>query len=232
MAHGSLRREVTAMSETISVLLVDDHPVVREGLRTMLASEPDMEVVGEASSGEEALQKVGPLRPQVVLMDIRMPGMGGIAATQRIKEAQPTIAVIMLTMYDSEMYVVEAVRSGAAGYLLKDASRELMCHAVRAAVDGGVLIRSGLLRLASRGLGGGAYGLAQVKEQPNDVALTPRELEVLRLLAQGHGNKEVARELYLAEVTVKKYVQAIIGKLNASDRTHAAIKALRLGIIE
>lgn len=218
------------MKGVVKVLLVDDHPVVREGLRNMLASEPGIEVVGEAASGEEAIQKCDALLPKVVLMDIRMSGISGIEATQRIKKTHPSICIIMLTMYDSEMYMVEAVRSGAAGYLTKDASRELLCHAVYAALDGGVMIRSGLLQQAVQGI------VASDKEPRDEVAssllshLTPRELDVLRLLAQGQGNKDICTALNLAEVTVKKHVQSIIGKLGVSDRTHAVIVGVRLGL--
>ncbi|MBI2919097.1 MAG: response regulator transcription factor [Chloroflexi bacterium] len=218
------------MKGNVKVLLVDDHPVVREGLRNMLASEPGIEVVGEVASGEEAIEKSNALSPNVVLMDIRMPGMNGIEATQQIKKNHPSICIIMLTMYDSEMYIVEAVRSGAAGYLTKDASRDLLCHAVKAAMDGGVMLRSALLVRAIQ-------GIMPLRQEPGDTEassalsrLTPREMEVLRLLAQGQGNKEICASLNLAEVTVKKHVQSIMGKLGCSDRTHAAILGVRLGL--
>ncbi|MFQ5875342.1 MAG: response regulator transcription factor, partial [Dehalococcoidia bacterium] len=136
---------MTTENKVIQVLVVDDHPVVREGLRAMLRSEPGIEVVGEASSGEEAVELCRQLKPDVVLVDIRMPGMSGIEVTQRIKSVQPSSAVIVLTMYDSEMYVVEAIRAGAAGYLVKDSSRELLSHAINSVVDGGNIVRSGLL---------------------------------------------------------------------------------------
>lgn len=220
------------MESSIRVLLVDDHPVVCDGLRTMLAGEAGIEVVGEASCGEEALDKTAELKPHVVLMDIRMPGMSGIEATQRLKKAHPTTSVIMLTMYDSEVYVVEAIRCGAAGYLTKDSSRELICHAVRSAADGGTLVRSGLLRQAIQGMLRMPKDLKEPSASLLVDHLTPRELEVLRLLAQGHANKAISAELSLAEVTVKKHVQSIIGKLGASDRTHAAILSVRLGLVE
>ena len=219
----------------VRVLLADDHPVVRAGLRTMLESDPKIEVVGEVGSGEEAVESVALLEPQVVLMDIRMPGMNGMEATRRIKSARPGIGVIVLTMYDSEMYVVEAIRAGAAGYLVKDSSRELLCHAIHAVADGGTMVRSTLLRRAT-------HGLLHVPEAPMGDAdgsaptsperFTPRELDVVRLVAQGFPNKRIAHELSLAEVTVKKHVQSIIGKLGVSDRTHAAIMAVRLGLAE
>ena len=216
----------------IRVLLVDDHPVVREGLRAMLACVSVIEVFGEASCGDEALQKTAELDPNVVLMDIRMPGMSGIEATQQLKNGHATTSVIVLTMYDSEMYVVEAIRCGAAGYLTKDCSRELLCHAVRSVVDGGMLVRSGLLRQAIQGLLHMPKDLSPGVESPLIGHLTPRELEVLSLLAMGHGNQEICAELYLAELTVKKHVQNVIGKLGVSDRTHAAILGVKLGLAE
>ncbi|MBI4232892.1 MAG: response regulator transcription factor, partial [Chloroflexi bacterium] len=150
-----------------------------------------------------------------------------------IKSASPTTSVIMLTMYDSDMYVVEAIQAGAAGFLTKDVSRELLCHAVRSAVDGGTMVRSGLLKRAMDAL---LRSSARDKREGADVSLverlTPREMDVLRLVAQGRRNKEISDQLELAEITVKKYVQAIIQKLGVSDRTHAAIQAMRLGLVE
>lgn len=220
------------MTQAIKVLLADDHTVVREGVRTMLSGERDIAVVGEASSGEEAIQKALELEPHVVLMDIRMPGMSGCQAVRRIKSARPTTSVIMLTMYDSDMYVVEAIQAGAAGYLTKDVSGELLCHAIRSVVDGGTMVRSGLLKRAIDAL----LRASAATKQESDVSLvehlTARELDVLRLLARGYGNREICEELHLAEVTVKKYVQNVIQKLGVSDRTHAAIQAVRLGLAE
>ena len=213
----------------IRVMLVDDHPVVREGFRTMLAPEPDIEVVAEAADGEEAVQKAEELAPDVVLMDIRLPGIDGIEATRRIKKARPTTSVILVTMYDSEAYVIEGVRSGAAGYLTKDCSRDLLCHALRAVVSGGALLRSELLRRTVQELVRTARG-----DPPPGGSflerLTPREREVFALLAQGLGNAQICAKLCLAEVTVKKHVQSILGKLGVSDRTQAAILGVRLGL--
>jgi DNA-binding NarL/FixJ family response regulator len=138
----------------------------------------------------------------------------------------------MLTMYDSDMYVVDALQAGAAGYLTKDASRELLCHAVRSVIDGGTMVRSGLLRHAIDALLRASAGKKLESGVSLVERLTPRELDVLRLLARGDGNKEISQELKLAEITVKKYVQTVIQKLGASDRTQAAIQAARLGIVE
>jgi len=218
---------------TIRVFVVDDHPVVREGLRAMLNGDPRIEVVGEAGSGEEAIQKMDQLEPDVALVDIRMPGMGGIELTQRIKAEWPNTATILLTMYDNEMYVVEALRAGAAGYLVKDSTREFLCHAIDVAVRGGTIVRSGLLHQA-------IHGLLRTSSLPEDghsefavnERFTPREFDVLRLMAQGHPNRQIAADLNLAEVTVKKHVQSIIAKLGASDRTQAALVAVRLGLVQ
>ncbi len=219
------------MSNKITLLLVDDHPMVRDGLRSMLSDEPDIEVVGEACTGEDAILKVNELGPQVVLMDIHLPGISGTEATRQVKIARPTTCVIMVTMYDSEMYVVEAIRAGAAGYLTKDVSKELLCHSVRAVADGGTMVRSELLRRAIVGL---------LRPQKNECMssnpsladrLTAREIDILRLLAQGHRNKAISANLNLAEITVKKHVQSLIGKLGVSDRTNAALMGARLGLV-
>jgi DNA-binding NarL/FixJ family response regulator len=232
-------------------LVVDDHVVVREGIKAMLATDSEIEVVGEAGNGAEAVQKAGDLKPQVVLMDVRMPEIDGIEATRRIKAAYPDTAVVMLTMYDHDVYVIEAVRAGATGYILKDASRELLLHTVKAARSGGSLIKSTLLLTA---LGGPApernrspeldqpvqvgdveegakpeeHGLPPI---PNHKGLTNREMEVLELLTQGKTNKEIGQVLWITELTVKKHVASIIAKLHASNRSDAAVRAVRGGLL-
>ncbi len=220
------------MEEDARVLVVDDHPVVREGLRAVLSGSPGIQVVGEAASGEQAVKMCEELKPNVVIMDIRMPGMNGIEATQRIKKAFPMTSVVIMTMHDNEAYIAEAVRSGASAFLPKDSTGELVCHAVRAALDGGVLLlRSSHSRQALQGvmpLLADATG-----EATSDLLsrLTPREIDVLKLLAQGSGNKAICLELSLAEVTVKKHVQSVVGKLGVPDRAHAALLGFRLGLV-
>jgi DNA-binding NarL/FixJ family response regulator len=220
--------------EQIKVLIVDDHPVVREGFRAMLSTDQNIEVVGEASDGLEAVVSVAEKEPDVVLMDIRMPNLDGIEATRRIKAEHPSTAVVVLTIYDNDGYVVEAVRAGASGYLLKDTSRELLIHTIRAVNSGATLIKTSLLYeaitvlLSSNAKQGkpGSLSTNQLEE------LTDREQEILKLVADGTTNKEIGKHLGLAEDTIKKHVQSIIAKLGASDRTHAAMKAARSGLIQ
>ena len=221
------------MVEPISVLIVDDHTVAREGLRAMLETDQQVRVVGEAADGQEALERVGQTRPKVVLMDIKMPGLDGLEATRRLKADHPTVGVVMMTSYDDDALVIDSVRAGAAGYLLKDSSRDLLSHTIGAVASGGMLVKASLLRRA-------ISSLIQVRlpaeaglaSREGIEELTEREQEVLRLLAEGQTNKEIGDNLALAEVTIKKHVQSIIGKLRASDRTQAAITALRMGLIE
>lgn len=220
--------------DKVKVVLVDDHPVVREGLRTILSTTPDIEVVAEAGDGLEALEKVKEYRPQVVLMDLRMPNLNGIEATRRIKSQLPSTSVIVLTIYDNDAYVVDAVRAGAGGYLLKDASKELLIHTIRAVNSGGMLIKTSLLREAMLSLSDAAGD--RLKEKPGDSTaldeLTPREREVLRLVIRGRSNKEIGQALIISEDTAKKHVQTIMLKLGVSDRTQAAVKAVRAGLVD
>ncbi|MBI2855411.1 MAG: response regulator transcription factor [Chloroflexi bacterium] len=218
---------------TLRLIVVDDHPVVREGLRVMLNGMSGFRVVGEAASGERAIDMAHQLKPHVVLTDIRMPDMSGIEVTRQIKTAYPSIVVIILTMYDSEMYILEALRAGAGGYLLKNCSSELLGDVVRMAMRGGTVVESGPLSRALRSLsrahhqGKGVQDLPVVSEH-----FTAREWEVLAMMCQGSGNRDIAGALNLANVTVKKYVQSIIGKMGVSDRTSAAVAAVRMGLVE
>lgn len=215
------------MKSKIRVLLVDDHAMVREGLKVMLSTDPGLEMVGTASDGEEAIALVDKCKPNVVLMDVRMPGMNGIEATRLIKASHQGVSVVMLTVYESEVYVADAVEAGAAGYLLKDASRELLCHTVHAVYEGGALLPGPLLKEtldSIRSLEG-----RRRRSSLGTIAalLTPREQEVLGLIVEGMANKEIAAALTITEDTVKKHVQSIIAKLGVSDRTQAAVKAVR-----
>ena len=223
--------------EKIKVLLADDHPVVREGLRTMLSTASDIEVVAEACDGLEAIEKVNESCPDVVLMDLRMPNLDGLEATRRIKSQSSSPAIIILTICDNDAYIVDAVRAGAVGYLLKDASRDLLIHAIHAATSGGMLVKTSLLREAMLNLAGAAAaGQPKGKGTSADAAkleeLTRRERGVLRLVVLGRHNKEIGQELSISEDTAKKHVQTIMLKLGVSDRTQAAVKAVRAGMAE
>jgi DNA-binding NarL/FixJ family response regulator len=221
----------TAKEAVIGVFLVDDHQLVRQGLRTILRRAPGIEVVGEASSGEEALALVKEIKPDVILMDIRMDGTDGFKSMKQIKKVCPNTAFIMLTVYDSELYAAEAIRTGASGYITKDCTRELLINGIRVVSQGGTVWQEGILRRATRGLSGlseegtGGDLTPQIVEQ-----LTPRELEILALLAEGYGNKQICTRLNLADITVKKYIKNILTKLGVSNRTHAALMAVRLGL--
>jgi DNA-binding NarL/FixJ family response regulator len=200
----------------------------------MLGTDQALEIVGEACDGLEAVAKVAELEPDVVLMDVVMPNLDGIRATERIKAERPSTVVIMLTIYANDAYVIDAIRAGASGYLLKDVSRDLLIHTIRAATNGGTLIKTSLLSEAISGLIGpnGKQRRGDSLSTNDHDELTIREQEVLRLVAEGRTNKEIGRALSIAEDTAKKHVQSIIGKLGASDRTHATLKAARAGLIK
>ncbi|HEX5159670.1 MAG TPA: response regulator transcription factor [Ktedonobacterales bacterium] len=205
---------------SIRILIADDHSVVRQGLKMFLALDPELEVVGEAANGEEAVRKAAELNPDVVLMDLLMPKMDGVTATATIRRAQPDTEVIALTSVLEDATVVAAVRAGAIGYLLKDTQADELCGAIHAAAAGQV-------RLAPQAA---ARLMNEVRTPENPDMLTEREIEVLRLLAQGQANKEIARTLHIAEKTVKTHVSNILAKLGLQSRTQAALYALRVGI--
>jgi len=205
----------------IRVLMVDDHQVVREGLRRMLELERDMEVVGEAAGFEEALAQIELLSPDVVLMDIKMPGKDGIETTRLVKERQPTCKVIMLTLYED--YLVQAIEAGAEGYLLKDVKREELAQAIRAVQRGRTPI-SPLSRESLTELTASIKGT----ERPH---LSERELEILKLIAAGTTTREVGERLFLSETTVKRDVQHIFDKLDVRNRSEAVAEAYKRKLI-
>ena len=208
------------MNRAIRVLVVDDHPVVRAGVQGMLASHPDFDVVGEAADGEEATRVVAELRPDVVLMDLRMPGVDGVEATKRIREQHPSVQILILTTYETDEDIVRAIEAGAVGYLLKDSPRDELFRGVHAAARGEPLLAASV---ASRLMG-------RVRTPPGQ-PLSPREIEVLTLVAQGRPNKNIAGELYISETTVKTHLAHIFTKLDVDDRTAAVTVALDRGII-
>jgi DNA-binding NarL/FixJ family response regulator len=205
----------------IRVLISDDHGVVRQGLRMFLSLDPDIQVVGEASDGREALEMARELVPDVVLMDLLMPVMDGIAATEEIRRALPEVEVIALTSVLEDASVTDAIRAGAIGYLLKDTNVEELHRAVRGAAEGRVqLAPEAAARL-----------MREVRAPESPEALTARETEVLELLARGHANKQIASELYVSEKTVKAHVSAILKKLGVQSRTQAALHAVETGLV-
>jgi NarL family two-component system response regulator LiaR len=205
----------------IRILLVDDHSVVRQGLHLFLKYDPELEVVGEASDGVEALRLARELKPDVVLMDLLMPGMDGIAATAAIRRELPDTEVLALTSVLEDASVVGAVRAGAIGYLLKDTQAEALCQAIEAAAAGQVQLTP---KAAAR--------LMQAVSAPESPeALTERETEVLRLLAQGRSNKQIARSLNNTEQTIKSHVSRILSKLGVQSRTQATLYAIRVGLV-
>jgi DNA-binding NarL/FixJ family response regulator len=222
---------------SIRVLLVDDQQIVRRGLATILKYAPGIEVIGEAGDGEEAIRLAQELVPDVVLMDLKMPNLGGIPATRRICAVQPDIHVIILTTYDADAMVFEGIKAGAQGYLLKDASGETLVEAIRGVVRGESQIDPGVARavLAEFQRLSATGAVLPARKSPDTAVvepLTPREEEVLLLLVEGLSNKEIGARLHLTEGTVKNYVSAIIAKLQANDRTHAVVTALRRGLVD
>ena len=214
---------------TIRILLVDDQALFREGLHTLLSVWPDLEVVGEAGDGEEALEAAAQLKPDVILMDLHMPVLNGVAATRRLRETQPQSRVIVLTTFDDDEYVFDGLRAGAVGYLLKDVSSEKLVEAIRATARGESFLQPSIAAKV-------VAEFARLNQRPSPPQplvepLSERELEILRLVATGASNKEIAAQLYIAEGTVKNHVSNILGKLGVRDRTQAALKARDLGLI-
>ena len=221
---------------TARLIIADDHVLLRSGLRSMLAGEADLDVVGEAADGQEALELCRSLQPDLVLMDVRMPRMDGLAATRAIKEEFPRTSVIMVTMQEDPDYLFEAVIAGAAGYVLKDTTPEQLTDAVRQVLDGEFLFNQrltiDLLRsMAGREKPSTPHSEAAASEEALSEPLTEQETEILRLLAQGQTNPQIARELVVSPGTVKNLVRDIIAKLGVSDRTQAAVRAMELGLL-
>ena len=206
--------------DKIRILITDDHPVVREGLSGMLAGQSDFEVIGLAADGDTAVKMHGSLAPDVTLMDLRMPGLDGVGAIKAIKAQQPSSRIIVLTTYDSDADILRAIEAGATGYLLKDAPREELFRAIRAAARGdSVLAPAVAARLMTR------------MRSPAEENLSAREIEVVQLVAKGASNKEIGKSLHISTATVKTHLIHIYGKLGVDDRTAAVTTALEKGII-
>ncbi|MFD2610227.1 response regulator [Deinococcus taklimakanensis] len=210
----------------ITLLLVDDHPVVRKGTRELLEGEADLRVVGEAGSGEEAIAQARALHPDVILMDVSMPGMNGIEATRAIKAERPGVGVLVLTSYDDDAYVFALLEAGAAGYLLKNASEDDLLGAVRAVAAGESALHPSVARKVLQRFSAGAT------PTPPEDDLSPRELEVLRVAASGRTNKEIARDLDISPRTVQVHLANIFSKLSVGSRTEAVLYGIRRGWID
>ncbi len=210
---------------SIRILIVDDHPVTREGLHAALDVEDGVEVIGEAGSGEEAIQGAGDLKPDVVFMDVRMPGMGGIEAARAIRNASPDTKVILVTVDESRASISEAIQAGVSGYLLKDTSADELVNAARLAVEGKAVIHPLLTRAFIEEV--------QTADKKGDAAaLSRREKEILQKVAYGATTKEVAHDLGISPHTVKTHLERIFEKLGANDRAQAVAIAIRTGLVE
>lgn len=220
--------------ERLRLVVVDDHELARESLKYMLSDAPGIEVVGEAANGKEALARCSRLLPDLVLMDVRMPEMDGLTATRELKRAHPRISVLMLTMHDNPDYLLEALKVGASGYVLKDAPEGEVVDAIKQVRNGesplDPKLSARLLRRLAAGQGDRENARKDLRQPSHP--LTPREIEVLQLLKLGYTNRQVARELYVSVGTVKNHVEHIIQKLGVSDRTQAVVRSLELGLLE
>jgi two-component system response regulator NreC len=220
---------VEAAMSKIRVLVVDDHTIVREGIRLLLEGSPDIEVVGEAAEGKAALSEVRTLQPDVVLMDITMPGMSGLEATRQIKAQWPEVQVLALTMHENEEYFFQILHAGASGYVLKGASSAELLSAIRAAARGDVFLHPSLARKL---VGDYLRRVGVGEEQPSFDRLTPREKEVLTLIAEGYTNREIAERLVISPSTVQTHRARIMEKLNLQNRTELIKYAIRRGLID
>jgi DNA-binding NarL/FixJ family response regulator len=219
------------MGKEIRVLIADDQQLVREGLCVLLDLMPDICVAGEASNGAEVVERARQLAPDVILMDVQMPKLDGVAATRQIQETCPEVKVIILTTFDDDEYVFEGLRAGAVGYLLKDVPSERLAEAIRAAAQGEAFIHPSVTRKVVAEFTRLTERERVRREQPLAEPLSQRELEVLALLAEGLSNQEIADRLYIAPGTVKNHVSNILSKLNARDRTQAILQAQQFGLL-
>jgi DNA-binding NarL/FixJ family response regulator len=215
------------MSEKVRIMIVDDHPVVRDGLLAMLTTQPDFDVVGLASDGDEALLKASKFNPKVILLDLEMPGMDGVEVIKQLGKTHPEINAIVFTAFDTDDRIVTAIRAGAKGYLLKGVPRDELFHAIRVASKGGSLLQPLIASKLIRQMN----NRADLPAAPFET-LTAREMDVLELLARGKTNKEIAGDLFITERTVKFHVSSILNKFGAGNRTEAVTLAAHQGLID
>lgn len=212
-------------------MLVDDQSLFREGLATLLSVWDDIEIVGEAGNGQEALDRIELVRPDVVLMDLRMPVLDGVAATRQLQANHPEIKIIVLTTFDDDEHVMEGLRAGAVGYLLKDVSAEKLVEAIRVAAAGQSFLQPSIAAKVIAELSRTEPRTRKPQPQPLVEPLSERELEILSRLAEGDSNREIANRLFITEGTVKNHVTNILGKLGVRDRTQAALRGKELGLV-
>ena len=219
------------MNMPITVLIADDHVFYREGVRALLSNSPEITVIGEASNGEEVVARAAELGPAVILMDLKMPGMNGIEATRRIREASPKVGVLVITMFDDDDSVFAAMRAGARGYLLKDADKDELVRAIVAVERGEAIFSPAIAQRMIQYFTGSAAGHSFSKKGQTDefAELTERELEILELIAQGQNNSTIAIKLSLSIKTVQNYVSSILTKLQVADRAQAIVRAREAG---
>lgn len=222
-------------SDPARLVIVDDQVFIRDGIKAMLFGEPDFQVVGEAADGREAQELCRRVRPDLVLMDVRMPQMDGLAATRSMKQRFPEVSVLILTMHENQDYLLEAIKAGAAGYVLKDAPQQELVTAMRKVLEGETTLNRNLATQLLKRLADDVQGSERLRLGSRSAArvhpLTPREIEVLSLLAQGRTNREIAQEFTISVGTVKNHVEHIIAKLGVSDRTQAVVRSLKMGLI-
>ncbi|HSL45118.1 MAG TPA: response regulator transcription factor [Anaerolineales bacterium] len=214
----------------INVLIADDHVFYREGVRTFLSNSPEIDVVGEAGNGDEAIARANELQPDVILMDLKMPGTNGIEATRRIHEASPNVGVLVLTMFDDDDSVFAAMRAGARGYLLKDADKDDVVRAIVAVERGEAIFSPAIAQRMIQYFSTGPSRTFQKNQPVEFTELTERELEILDLIAQGHNNLVISNKLSLSIKTVQNYVSSILTKLQVADRSQAIVRAREAGL--
>jgi DNA-binding NarL/FixJ family response regulator len=229
--NDSAPLENSPFERQIQVLLVDDHPIVRKGTREMLEPYADLNVIGEAGDGREALAFVGTTRPDVILMDVSMPGMNGIEATQAIKKLTPSVAILVLTSYDDDAYVFALLEAGAAGYIMKNAREEELIHAIRSVFQGESVLHPSIAKKVLNRFSAQGQALQNGSSLDND-SLSPRELEVMRSAATGSTNKEIAKVLDISPRTVQVHLANIFSKLGVGSRTEAVLYGIKRGWID